>query len=116
MERYSISIDEFDTMVCSFDFHDIKKPLKKIQYPVVNLCVSRQLAQSASGNALRWKDDEDGKNKSQATVSLIYWRIWNVACNWGALGLSRKWLNLWTTYVISSLVKVRYNNHPISLL
>jgi len=53
MERYSISIDDFDTMVWSFDFHDIKKPLEKTQYPMVNLCVSRQLAQSASGNALR---------------------------------------------------------------
>lgn len=116
MERYSIFTDDFDTMVCSFYFHDIKKSLKKTHYPLVNLCVSRLLAQSASGNALRWKDDEDGKNKFQATVFLIYWRIWNVACKWGALGLSRKWLNLWTIYVICSLVKVRYNNHPLSPL
>ena len=46
----------------------------------------------------------------------MYWRILLTASMWGSLGSARNWLNQSTTNVMSSLVKVRYNNIPITLL
>ena len=44
MARYSASAEDWDTIDCFLDFHDIKESPKNTQYPVVDLLVSTQEA------------------------------------------------------------------------
>ncbi|KAM2775497.1 hypothetical protein COP1_020241 [Malus domestica] len=60
MERYSASALECDTVVCFLVFQDTGACPSKMQYPVIDLLVSLQRAQSASQNARNWSDPVDG--------------------------------------------------------
>lgn len=46
--RYSGSVDDRETMLCLFDFPNIKESLMKMQNPVTNRRVSGQPTQSES--------------------------------------------------------------------
>ncbi|KAA0045220.1 beta-glucosidase 16 [Cucumis melo var. makuwa] len=48
--------NERDTVVCFFDFQEIKESPRKIQKPVVDFLVSRHDARSVSLKACSWKD------------------------------------------------------------
>ena len=71
---------------------------------------------SLTQNAFSCKSELLEKNKPLPSVPFMYWRILLTASMWGSLGSARNWLNQSTTNVMSSLVKVRYNNIPITLL
>ncbi|GJV19607.1 alcohol dehydrogenase 1 [Tanacetum coccineum] len=45
---YSASADDLDTTACFLDFHEIVESPRRMQYPVVDLLVMGQLAQSES--------------------------------------------------------------------
>ena len=61
--RYSASVEDFETMVCFLDFHEIKESPKKTQKPVTERLVSIHPAQSESLKALSCMDDFVEKNK-----------------------------------------------------
>lgn len=62
--RYSASVEDRDTMLCFFAFHDTKACITK-EY-AETCCgfprVKAWYAQSALENAQSWKDDETGRN------------------------------------------------------
>ena len=57
MALHSTSVEDLDTMDYFLDFHDTRESPKNMQYPVVDLLVSMQDAQSASVYAFKWKLD-----------------------------------------------------------
>jgi hypothetical protein len=59
---YSTSTEDLDTVVCFFDFQEIKELSRKTQYPVTDLLESTQRAQSKSQNAFIYKLEITGKN------------------------------------------------------
>ena len=59
--RYSASAEERATVVCFFDFQEIKASPKKTQYPEVDFLVSTQFPQSASAYAVRSDLKQKGK-------------------------------------------------------
>jgi hypothetical protein len=62
MALYSASAEDLDTVVCFFDFQEIKELSRKMQYPVTDLLVSEQPAHSESQNAFICKLEVTGKN------------------------------------------------------
>ena len=61
MALYSTSTEDLETMDCFLNFHEIRESPKKTQYPVVDLLVSTQDAQSTSVYAFKCKSDLDDK-------------------------------------------------------
>ena len=57
MALYSASAEDLDTIACFFDFQEINESPRKMQYPVIDLLVSRHDAQSASLNPLTSSSD-----------------------------------------------------------
>ncbi|GJW69653.1 hypothetical protein Tco_0126570 [Tanacetum coccineum] len=53
---YSALVELLETIVCFFDFYEIRQDPKKIQYPVTDLLEKLQLAQSLSQKTLRFKE------------------------------------------------------------
>ena len=53
MAQYLASADDFKTFVYFLDFHELRESPRKIQYPVTDLLVILQPAQSESQYALR---------------------------------------------------------------
>ena len=61
MALYSASTENLEITDCFLDFHEIKESPKKTQYPVVDLLVSTQDAQSTFVYAFKCKSDLDDK-------------------------------------------------------
>ena len=61
MALYSASTEDLETMNCFLDFHEIRESPKKTQYPMVDLLVSTQDAQSTSVYAFKCKSYLDDK-------------------------------------------------------
>ena len=59
--RYYDSADDLDIVVCFLVFHEMRAPLRKIQYPVTDRLVIEHRAQSESQNPLSSKFPLAGK-------------------------------------------------------
>lgn len=64
IERYSVSADDLDTVLCFFVFHDTGELPNIMKYPVVDRLVTGQLAQSESQYAYNCMSQTDGKNST----------------------------------------------------
>ena len=114
MEQYSASAEDLPTVCCFLDFQDIIESPRNMQYPVIDLLVSGQDAQSESAKPLRWSSNLLENNNPCPRAPFRYYKILLAACRWGFLGLDINWLNLWTAMVISGLAIIRYSNLPTS--
>ena len=113
MERYSASAKDLLIVCCFLEFQEIIESPRNIQYPVIDLLVSGQDAQSESSKPLRWSPNLLENNNACPRAPFRYYKILLAACTRGFLGLDINWLNLWTAKVISGLVIVRYSNLSI---
>ena len=59
MEWYSTSAVDLDTVCCFFDFQETKESPMKTQNPLIDLPVSRQVAQSKSAKAFNSMANEE---------------------------------------------------------
>ena len=73
MALYSASTENLETTDCFLDFHEIKESPKKTQYPVVDLLVSTQDAQSTFVYAFKCKSDLDDKRIPWPGIPLMYY-------------------------------------------
>ena len=71
---YSASAEDLETVCCFFDFQDIKESPRNTQYPVIDLLVSGQPAQSESEKDFKCKLLEEEKNSPCPGDPLIYLR------------------------------------------
>ena len=62
-DLYSASIADLEIVACFLDFQDTKEEPRKIQKPVVDLRVSRQLSQSTSAYPFILKSDVAEKKR-----------------------------------------------------
>jgi hypothetical protein len=69
---YSASEEDLDTVICFLAFHETRDDPKKKQYPVVDLLVSIQPAQSASEKPSNWSSECLGKSKPLPGLCLRY--------------------------------------------
>lgn len=60
MAWYLALVDDFETVACFFDFHDMGESPIKMKHLEVECLVSRHATQSESQNALICRGDEAG--------------------------------------------------------
>ena len=70
--RYSASAEDLDTVFCFLDLQDTNELPKKTQYPVVDLRVSGQSAQSESKKALICRSEVEAYKSPWQRALLMY--------------------------------------------
>ena len=103
MARYSALAEDLEIVVYFLAFQETKESPRKIQKHLTNFWVSSQDPQSASKNALRWREEVDEKIKPWPGLRLRYLSRWCTAWRWGVWGWATNWLSLWIANVISGL-------------
>lgn len=94
---YSASVELLETVVCFFDFQEIKESPRKTQNHVTDLRVSIHPAQSESLKALSCKDYFDERNNPWPGFPFKNRNKCWAACQCGTFGAEMNWLNRCTT-------------------
>ena len=92
----SASVDDWETMLCFFDFQDIIESPMKMKNPISDLQVSIQPAQSILKKTWVFKDCLADKNIPWTRLSFRYHKRWLATYKCGNRGLLTNWLK-WLT-------------------